>query len=380
MLAALLPVVALLLPDGAVVLRGGAPAHQSSPALLALHPANSAGRGGNLALMAVSDAAAADAADERRLQQPRTRRSWRKRAKSASIGLATAAVLAMPRGPARAAELQQRPTPTPVSRDVDRSREPPLAFLGMRQRKVTPPLEHRTLEHDTLDMDKLAGGKKGARKYTDRNYLFSDELTAKTALEEELEELDEVKSERGVAKAVGTAVVYGGALGGVFLTVRGLQNVERWMKEQELRDIEEERELTGQYISVDASDVDTSIDPTTGKNLTIVKKGPQKNATSTAADAPEEEAATSTPWILRVLGLGGSTAADSDDFWEAPAATVRKDGSVDSGSDGGSGDAPDGADPADPSAPTDGGDGGDGEGGEEGEDTTGMDTLDDLLG
>jgi len=348
--------------------------HASST--LAVCPVPVGRSGSNFILMAATSDGGNDVEQQLpAVQQPKRMRRWRKRAKSASVGLATAALLAMPRGPARAAELQQRPVPTPVSRDAERGGEPPLAFLGMSRKKtIVYPFERTEATSDQIDMDKLLG-KKATRKYTERSFLFSEELTAKTPLEDELEQLDEVKSEKGFAKTIGTAVTYGTALGGVYLTVRGMSNVERWMKQQELRDIEEERELTGQYISVDASDVDTSIDPTTGKNLTIVKKAAKPNATATdAADAEPEQV----PWILRVLGLGGAAAADADDFWEAPAATVRRDGTIDSdasddGADGG--DGSEGADPADPSSPESGG----GDGGTE-DDEEGLDTLDDLLG
>ena len=37
----------------------------------------------------------------------------------------------------------------------------------------------------------------------------------------------------------------------------------------EQRDIDEEQALTGTYISIDAGDVESAIDPRTGKNITI---------------------------------------------------------------------------------------------------------------
>lgn len=152
----------------------------------------------------------------------------------------------------------------------------------------------------------------------------------------------------------------GGAVALVYLSVQGLGNVERWLKKQELADMEEERELTGTYISVDASDVDSAIDPTTGKNLTISRAKSTSNAT--AADDGEAAAANQAPWILRVLGLEG--AADDDDFWEPPEPSMPKG---DGGGGGGGG------------GPTDeGGDGGVDEE-EDDDDTTGIDALDDLM-
>ena len=306
-------------------------------------------------------------------QQQQPVRRWRKRAKSAGATLAAAALLALPRGPASAAE--QRPEPTSVSRDVDSNRgTPPLAFLGGKKYKVTPPFQPGEVDANRIDMDAIVS-KKMAKKYTGSDFLFSDSLTQKSALEDELEQLDTARRERGAARAVGTLLTYGGALGGVYLTVRGLSNVERWMKQQELRDIEEERELTGQYISVDAGDVETAIDPLTGKNLTIVggkKKSNATNADGSPAEAKEVKEE-QTPWLLKVLGLGGAAASDADDFWEAPAASEKKaeGGASPKAKSSADPDAPDGA-PAD-------GDSGDDDDDDD-DDTSGVDTLGDLLG
>ena len=48
----------------------------------------------------------------------------------------------------------------------------------------------------------------------------------------------------------------------------------------EQRDIDEERDLTGTYISIDAGDVESAIDPRTGKNITITGQR-QRDATLT---------------------------------------------------------------------------------------------------
>ena len=304
-------------------------------------------------------------------------RSLRKCVKSLGVGVASAMLVALPRGPAQALEQRETPAP-PASAPVAGSpTSQPLAFLGLkRQRTLTPPRDPSGPRQDVLDMDKLMS-KKQARRYTDRDQIFSDALMTQSPLEDELQQLDEAKNERSVAKSVGTLITYGGALGGVYIAVQGLSSVERWMKQNELDDIKAEIELTGQYTSVDASDVDTAIDPTTGKNLTIVKKQPQPsaNATSTAAAEPAQ-----TPWLLRVLGLGGAADADSDDFWAGPAQTVRKDSKPD-------GKGPGGDPTASDSTSTDGtGEGGadDASDGDEDEgmedDTSGVDTLDDLLG
>ena len=43
----------------------------------------------------------------------------------------------------------------------------------------------------------------------------------------------------------------------------------KWMKEQEQKDIEEEIEMTGTYINPGAGNVESSIDPITGKKIEI---------------------------------------------------------------------------------------------------------------
>lgn len=226
-----------------------------------------------------------------------------------------------------------------------------------------------------IDMDRIVSPK-AAQRFTDRDFIFSDGLTAKSELMEELEELDLMKEEKKTAKLLQTVTTVGGAFAMVYGTVKGLSGIERWMKQMELRDIEEERELTGQYISVDAGDVDTSIDPTTGKNLTISKPKKQ-NSTVSTSNAGDDEEKKQAPWILRVLGLDQAVSADDDDFWAPPAATQSKPKKPKpDGGKGGSGTEGSGATPD-----TEGGDGAAGEGDDDvSDDTTGVDTLDDLLG
>jgi len=213
-----------------------------------------------------------------------------------------------------------------------------------------------------VDLDLLLP-KKWARRFTDRDFLFSDSLTAKSELEEELEELETYKEQSKGTRALQTIATTGGAVGLIYLSVKGLTNVERWIKEQELKDIEEERELTGTYISVDASDVDSAIDPTTGKNLTISRGGKAAKAPGDKQDveATKKEA----PWILRVLGLGDTLAADDDGFWEPVAPSQGPSGKPKGGGGGGSG------------AGGDAGSEGDDDGDDD--DSQGLDTLDDLI-
>ena len=84
---------------------------------------------------------------------------------------------------------------------------------------------------------------KVAKKFTERKFIFSDELSSKSDLATELEELDEVKNERAFEKTASMVSTYAIAAGGVYLTVKGITSIERWMKQQELDDIEQEREV-----------------------------------------------------------------------------------------------------------------------------------------
>ena len=120
------------------------------------------------------------------------RRSWRARVKSWSAIAATAAVLAVPRGPARAAPLDA-PSPAPVTRAYDRMgdesshavREPPAAFLGFGRRKKTlkRPLPRKEREMNEIHMDDIVSRQVGKR-YTERSYIFSDGLVRRSDLTE----------------------------------------------------------------------------------------------------------------------------------------------------------------------------------------------------
>ena len=346
-----------------------------------------------------------------------------------------AAALAVPRGPARAAQLPpgggasapMSSEAPPTVKKQRKQQQKQLAFLGFRKKKtLREPLARGKLRANEIDMDAIVS-KKTARRFTEREFIFSEGLTRRGDLEEELAELDEVKSDRAFERVASTVGLYGVAAGGIYFTVQGARGIERWMKQQELNDIEEERELcvatpeanlpdaeadastisaslrvppfalllllapltrrarvcvcvcvrqlsatyrTGEYISVDAGDVETSIDPLTGKNLTIVKREAPKNAGGNATVVEDES---STPWILKVLGMGGTKAADDDDFWAPPTAASAPRKSPDSGSGGGAAPAADGSGGAE-----DGSEGGGGDGVED--DTTDIDSLGDLLG
>ena len=176
------------------------------------------------------------------------RGGWLARLRSASAALATAAVLAVPRGPARAAEIATPDeSPAATQRHAAKQLAAEPAFLALRRKKKTlpPPLVHLKQRRSTLDLDKVMS-KKEARRFTERSFIFSDSLTAKPELAAELDALDEEAESTKLSRVVSSVVTTGGALGLVYVSVKGLTSIERWMKQQELDDIEAEKELTGQ--------------------------------------------------------------------------------------------------------------------------------------
>jgi len=264
-----------------------------------------------------------------------------------------------------------------VTRSIDdgqrHARQTQLAFLGLpRKKELMPPLLAKPPEGDGIDLDKIVPKKLGHR-FTDRDFIFSESLTAKSPLEEELEELETFKAQSKSSRALQGLATTGGAVGLVYLSVKGLSNVERWIKEQELKDIAEEMELTGTYISIDASDVDSAIDPTTGKNMTI-SKGKSSKAAGQKGDDADEAAPKKAPWILRILGLGDTVASDDDAFWDPATPSAGPPSKPKGGREGDGGDG--GAD----GGVGGGGGGVDDDDDDDDDDSSGIDTLDDLMG
>ena len=404
--------------DGFVAVAGvGAGRASSCPAMMSARAPDEAASGGEVR--------------ERALTR------WARRARKGSALLAAAALVASPRG-ARAVELR-REEPASVSRDAGSGRagrrpiDAACLSFPRRKKSLEPPLPPPSEDEreNLIDLDALLS-KKQAKRYTERSFIFDDALTSKPELQEELEEIEAFKSRNAGQRGLVFVATAGGAVGLVYTGTRVLLGIERWLKQQvgatasrprtctahrpvrtllhvhplmrtptrvaraharvqELNDIEEEREMTGQYISVDATDVTTSIDPTTGKNWTIgkgKKAAGAANATAAgAASVPVEKPAV--PWILRVLGLGGAVSADDDDFWAAsPSAASKKKDADDAGPTPppAAGGGPEGSgDGGAPPTPAPGG--GDAGGGAEAadddgleDDSSGVDTLDDLLG
>ena len=308
----------------------------------------------------------------------RGRRSWRSQLRSGTSAVAAAALLALPRGPAQAAELEATADgAATISRDAGylkcgrRRRTEQPAFLGFaRKRKgLDTPLDRSMLRSNELDLDALVSPKV-LRRFTERDFIFSDSLTYKGELAEELAELDAVKEDKKGAALISTLTQTGGALGLVYASAKALTAIERYFKRQEQKEIQDEIELTGNYISVDAGDVETVFDPSTGKNLTISKAPRAKaNITATELAAPTGTLAK----VLGFLGLGGAPAADDDGFWSAPQPTFKGPKKGGDGSGSGASSGPEGADG--------GSDGGDAEG-KDGleDDSSAVDELGDLLG
>lgn len=103
----------------------------------------------------------------------------------------------------------------------------------------------------------------------DENFLFSKNTTQKTKIESEIDEIedDEFRYKNWRNTQIGLAI--GGSGVGMWFAYKGLNAWEKWMKEQEQKDIEEEIEMTGTYINPGAGNVDASIDPVTGKKIII---------------------------------------------------------------------------------------------------------------
>ena len=245
--------------------------------------------------------------------------------RSASTSVAATVLLALvgPRGAARAAEPMQAPThsATTNSRSVENVAAPfTLRTLSPRRGTIDQMEEdlaesRQNAPADTAqlprDMEDLLG--RGAhRQYMKRDFLFGEELTALTPLQEELDELDEYTSQgdglvgkfKGVFTIAGTgALMYG--------TLRVLQQAEKAFITNEKKEMQEEMDLTGMFIAIDAGEVEGAVDPKTGKNITVggADKLPKASDPATVAPADgagTEETKSEAPWLLRVLGLGDS--------------------------------------------------------------------------
>jgi hypothetical protein len=100
-------------------------------------------------------------------------------------------------------------------------------------------------------------------------FLFSPSTTQPSEIEAEIEEIEDDEYRYRTWKNTQIGLALGGSGIGMWFAYKGLNIWEKWMKEQEQKDIEEEIQMTGTYINPGAGNVETSIDPITGKKIQI---------------------------------------------------------------------------------------------------------------
>ena len=101
------------------------------------------------------------------------------------------------------------------------------------------------------------------------NFLFSTKTTQPSDIEAEIEEIEDDEYRYRTWKNTQIGLALGGSAVGMWFAYKGLNLWEKWMKEQEQKDIEEEIQMTGTYINPGAGNVEISIDPITGKKIQI---------------------------------------------------------------------------------------------------------------
>ena len=100
-------------------------------------------------------------------------------------------------------------------------------------------------------------------------FLFSNQTTQNTEIESEIEEIEDDEFRYSAWKNSQVGLTVGGSALSMWFAYKGLNVWEKWMKDQEQKDIEEEIEMTGTYINPGANNVESSIDPITGKKIDI---------------------------------------------------------------------------------------------------------------
>jgi len=356
-----------------------------APGALRMHRGDSfavasASRGAALTMQAGDGGAAVESKHSRVLRPLR----------SASTSVAATVLLALvgPRGAARAAVPLEAPThsATTNSRSVENAAAPfSLRTLSPRRGTIDQMEEDLAESRGDApaeiarDMEQLVGRGMG-RQYMSRDLIFGEELTELTPLQEELDELDEYTSMNdGVVGKFKASFTYIASAGIVYGLVRILKVAEEFFITSEKKTMQEEMDLTGMFISIDAGEVEGAVDPNTGKNITIggVDNLPKASDPSADADVPaagaEAEEATEkeeAPWLLRVLGLGDSASSDDMEFWADKLPPPPK--------------IPNPNEPKPTGTSPTGGAAAKGKKGEEesedADDTEGIDTLEDLLG
>jgi hypothetical protein len=158
---------------------------------------------------------------------------------------AAAAAIMLTASPAGALSTSEAPLPTSVQIQRPANRKFPRVSNIIRRKAPAP-------------SQKMI-------KYHSNNYIFSDDLTSVSRLEREFDDLVWYSlANRRLHRAQTVANLGEGAL--LVAGVRGgLLAYERWVKEEERKDVEEELERTGMYVSVDASSTVEFTDAATGK-------------------------------------------------------------------------------------------------------------------
>nr|UXY86709.1 hypothetical protein CparaKRNrm1_p078 [Cryptomonas paramecium] len=119
---------------------------------------------------------------------------------------------------------------------------------------------------NTIDISSLALAQEDV---INNSFLFSSKTTKFSEVEMELKDAEKDERRYLIQKDIQTGFILGGSMIGIWLFYEGLNIWEKWIKEQEKKNIQEEIELTGIYIDPNASNVETSIDPITGKKIQI---------------------------------------------------------------------------------------------------------------
>jgi hypothetical protein len=271
-----------------------------APGALRMHRGDSfavasASRGAALTMQAGDGGAAVESKHSRVLRPLR----------SASTSVAATVLLALvgPRGAARAAVPLEAPThsATTNSRSVENAAAPfSLRTLSPRRGTIDQMEEDLAESRGDApaeiarDMEQLVGRGMG-RQYMSRDLIFGEELTELTPLQEELDELDEYTSMNdGVVGKFKASFTYIASAGIVYGLVRILKVAEEFFITSEKKTMQEEMDLTGMFISIDAGEVEGAVDPNTGKNITIggVDNLPKASDPSADADVPAAGART----------------------------------------------------------------------------------------
>jgi hypothetical protein len=100
-------------------------------------------------------------------------------------------------------------------------------------------------------------------------FLFSNRTTQNTEIESEIQEIEDDEFRYSAWKNSQVGLTVGGSAVSMWFAYKGLNVWEKWMKEQEQKDIDEEIEMTGTYVNPGAGNVESSIDPITGKKIKI---------------------------------------------------------------------------------------------------------------